>query len=824
MPIARVLVLCLLPALAAAQPVQVLHRFTPSSSNPNGPLTQVPGGDFYGVTSAGLIRLTTGGQVTEVARFTESMPVGALVLASDGGLYGTTVGRESVSSPGATVFRFDPATGEVRTIHTFSSRTDGRVPLGGLIAVAGALYGVTRYGPGPTDTFGTIFHVVIATGELVTDVVFAGSGQPALPNGPLTSGSDGLLYGTSGGGGLGILYRFDPATGLVTKLREFSAADGAVPGELVLAPDGSLYGSAPLGGTEDAGTAFRYTPSTGIFQRVYSLTPTNGFDGRRPGPLVPGGDGHLYGVTDLPNSGASTGWGLFRLRAGGGGTFTYERLREFDEDVAGRPTQVELTLGVDGLLYGYTQTGGPAGNGTLFRFDPAAGGPPADPIAFTLLHMFPQLTTWNPPAPVPAADGFLYGVTNTGGAQARGAVYRLNATTGSVAILEDVPAASTTHIRNSALVPGPDGLLYGTSTGGPTVAGTTTPVEFRILRVTPATGAATVAIGPIPAAGAPDGLVRTTAGTLHGPQRHQAPRGIVRVDPVANTVTTVTSLETTASLFLSPLTASSDGLVYAVSQTAIPNPFTARIFTTRTFLLRLNPASPTGVDALSLGDDNLSGIDRLVETPDGNLYLGAGYQSTLAVVGIDRTTGALRRVCTIPPATRLEHMSAGPDGTLYGVLTGVWQRLFRCDPATGGVTVSAIPPGVGRVVEPLTTVGGLLYGAAVGRSPATGGTLFRLAPGGTLPVLDSDADGLPNVWETAYGLDPFGDQPTTTAPPAIPMATAAPTPRSSPTARTRAASLTRYFAEGATGPFFRTRLDIGNSRRRARGDRAAPAS
>ena len=181
-----------------------------------------------------------------------------------------------------------------------------------------------------------------------------------------------------------------------------------------------------------------------------------------------------------------------------------------------------------------------------------------------MLHAFPQLNTWNPAAPVLAADGFLYGVTNAGGADNRGAVYRLNATTAAVTILGDVPAASTPHIVNSALVPGPDGLLYGTSAAGPTVAGTPTPVEFDILRITPASGTATVAVGPIPESGAPTGLVRPTTGALYGPQRSLTPRGIVRFDPVANTVTTVTSLQTTASLFLSPLTATSDGSIYAL--------------------------------------------------------------------------------------------------------------------------------------------------------------------------------------------------------------------------------------------------------------------
>ena len=83
MRIARALVLCLLPSLAAAQPVQpvqVLHQFTPSPTRPDGALVQVPDGSFYGVTSDAIYRRATDGTVTTAARLTDGVGAsGALV-------------------------------------------------------------------------------------------------------------------------------------------------------------------------------------------------------------------------------------------------------------------------------------------------------------------------------------------------------------------------------------------------------------------------------------------------------------------------------------------------------------------------------------------------------------------------------------------------------------------------------------------------------------------------------------------------------------------------------------------------------------------------
>ena len=137
------------------------------------------------------------------------------------------------------------------------------------------------------------------------------------------------------------------------------------------------------------------------------------------------------------------------------------------------------------------------------------------------------------------------------------------------------------------------------------------------------------------------------------------------------------------------------------------------------------------------------------------------------IVTVDRTTVAGRRICAMTPLSTFEHLSVGPGGVLYGFVVDNFgargflgaQRLVRCDPSTGTLTVSALPFDIGRVTGPLTTVGGVLYGATKGIYPSQGGVLFRLAPEGTVPALDSDGDTLPNGWETSYGLDPFGTGP-----------------------------------------------------------------
>ena len=370
-----------------------------------------------------------------------------------------------------TVFRVDPLTGDLRTLHAFTGGNDGGAPFGGLVEVGGQLYGVTRSGgpaAAPSSPSGTIFRIDPSTGAFtVLHAFFDLSTIPAnVPWGPLALGPDGMLYGTTRFGGAeeaGTIYRLNPATGAFAIVHAMTVAEGIGPvGPLLLDSDGSFYGSAYGGGDDTgSGTIFRFDPVTSQLQRLYSFTSAT--DGSSPGPLVKGSDGHLYGTTDygpVPAGSPRTPT-FFRLRRTP--AVSFETLRTFDPATTGRGEKVQLVLGTDARLYGYAQTDGPTGTGTIYRFDPLAGGPPSDPLSFTVLHTFPPEAS-SPSGPTLSADGFLYGTTRSGGATGRGRVYRLSRETGAVTLLGTLPGGpAQTASWNSPLVAGADGLLYGTS-------------------------------------------------------------------------------------------------------------------------------------------------------------------------------------------------------------------------------------------------------------------------------------------------------------------------------------------------------------------------
>jgi uncharacterized repeat protein (TIGR03803 family) len=202
---------------------------------------------------------------------------GSFVQATDGNLYGTTNGGGDAVQGGA-AFQITPS-GTVAVLHQFPSgvvaSSEGGPPGGALIqATDGDLYGTTLYG-GPLF-YGTVFKLT-TTGTLTVLHAFSPSSE-GYGSTRLIQGSDGNLYGTTTGGGpsyYGTAFKLT-TTGTMTVLHVFSPLiDGYVPAGLVQPRHGTVCGKTSSGGASGTGRFSRSPrPERGRFSTRSAAVPT----------------------------------------------------------------------------------------------------------------------------------------------------------------------------------------------------------------------------------------------------------------------------------------------------------------------------------------------------------------------------------------------------------------------------------------------------------------------------------------------------------------------------------------------------------------------
>jgi len=238
-------------------------------------------------------------------------PAAGLVQGSDGNFYGTTTAGGT--GGGGAVFKLT-STGALTTLHSFNTLAfvnDGLTPNASLVVGNdGNFYGTTTYG-GAYD-YGTVFKIT-PSGTLTILYSFDNT-DGAYPDAALVKGSDGNFYGTTthggGAGSQGTVFKITP-TGALTILHSFNGTtNGLLPeGGLVLASNGSFYGTTVNGGLNSYGTAYTITPS-GTFTSLYSFTAA---DGRYPyASLIQDSSGDFYGTTI--SGGASGNGTVFKLQ------------------------------------------------------------------------------------------------------------------------------------------------------------------------------------------------------------------------------------------------------------------------------------------------------------------------------------------------------------------------------------------------------------------------------------------------------------------------------------------------------------------------------
>jgi uncharacterized repeat protein (TIGR03803 family) len=317
----------------------ILHAFRGAPSDgwsPHGALLLASDGNFYGTTASGgtynrgtVFRITSAGDYAVLYSFGATpadgiTPLGNLIQASDGNLYGSTAAGGANSCIGVpnfcgTAFRIT-LTGIETVIYNFGATVeDGWQPNGLIQGPDGNFYGTATIGgvnscAGYDNLCGTVFKLT-PTGVETTLYSFGASlGDGAAPQGPLILGADGNFYGTTaaGGGGVssgnehcysstgcGTVFRITPA-GVETVLYAFGsqADDGNGPTPfLTLARDGNFYGTTYTGGINGVGAVFKLTPA-GVESIIYSFG-ADASDASGPSSLLQASDGNFYGVTQF---------------------------------------------------------------------------------------------------------------------------------------------------------------------------------------------------------------------------------------------------------------------------------------------------------------------------------------------------------------------------------------------------------------------------------------------------------------------------------------------------------------------------------------------
>ena len=279
---------------------------------PLGSLIQASNGVLYGMTYAGGTTDSGTIYSYNICTGTETVlhnfgigtdgrsPNGSLMQATNGLLYGDTY-TGGIYNEGA-IFSYDITTGVETKLHDFGSGTDGQQPLGTLIQASnGLLYGTTYWG-GSNLYFGTLFSYNISLGTETDLHDFGSSGTDGAYVGPsVTQAANGLLYGgTEAGGtnGYGIIFSYDITNSTETPVFSFDYYDGDMPyGCFIKASNGLLYGLTGAGGSGLRGTIYSYntsnnTPTTDLYDFA------NGIGGSQPcTSLIQSSNGLLYGTT-----------------------------------------------------------------------------------------------------------------------------------------------------------------------------------------------------------------------------------------------------------------------------------------------------------------------------------------------------------------------------------------------------------------------------------------------------------------------------------------------------------------------------------------------
>jgi uncharacterized repeat protein (TIGR03803 family) len=398
-----------------------------------------------------------------VSRLRQTLAAGALVLAAGFAASGTASADAPTSAALSTLYSFSTSATNGQTL-------TGYAPQGVTAGPNGVLYALAQSG-GPNSAGAVVKFQAGGTAPLVVHAF-----DTSTSGSSLLVGAAGTLYGTDPNGGAnfsGAVYSLMPDGSQYAPLYSFSAldpnsgtnSDGSLPtGALLQESDGSIVGETQLGGTNGTGVVYKINSDGTGFTVLHSFG--NGADGTYPGGgLIAGPDGSLYGVTEY--GGLADDGTIFKIAPDGTGytvLYQFTASDSLNSNADGAAPTAALTLGNDGLLYGVTPIGGASGSGVIFQLG-------TDGSNYTVLYAFSGTDGSNsnsdgayPVASlVKGAEGNFYGMTASGGTAGQGTLFLL---TGGGVLFNTLCSFDSTTGTGPALTFGSDGSLYGTTADG----------------------------------------------------------------------------------------------------------------------------------------------------------------------------------------------------------------------------------------------------------------------------------------------------------------------------------------------------------------------
>lgn len=346
-------------------------------------------------------------------------PAVVSVQATDGTVFGCATAGGSFNK--GTMFKI-LSSGAFSVQHAFGVAGDGTAPSGVTIGSDGWIWGTTQLGG--AYGYGTVYRYNASTGVFSIIKSFAGGADGAYPLGGLVEGAAGTFYGTTQAGGTsggGILYKIT-ATPTYTQLHQFGSvtADGTSPDQPpIVGSGGLLWGTTRGGGSSTYGTVYNFNLSTSAYAKKHDFTGTT-TDGRTPnGRLVETPTNVFHGVTQ--NGGAFNLGVEYALTSAGVFSLDYS----FGNGSTDGKSPQNIVLGTDGYLWGVTNTGGGIDVGTVFRIHPTTH-------AYTKVYTFTQGQDGANPASLiedRTSPGSFIGTTKYSSSNNTGCAFEVNTVT-----------------------------------------------------------------------------------------------------------------------------------------------------------------------------------------------------------------------------------------------------------------------------------------------------------------------------------------------------------------------------------------------------------